>query len=115
MITDFCGYFDYDFLLAYHWIGLKLFRHPVIEFFAKGVGFSRRAYKDLSNEFTYTDSAMGPFMLTVRITTSLTAFDEREIMYLAATNAGWLPSLANKGICYVHYSTNRVRRQFGLD
>ena len=75
MITDFCGYFDYDFLLAYHWIGLKLFRHPAIEFFAKGVGFSRRAYKDLSNEFTCTDSAMGPFMLTVGITTSLTAFD----------------------------------------
>jgi len=58
---------------------------------------------------------MGPYMLVVGTTTSLTAFDEREIMYLAATNAGWLPYLVDEGIRYVHYSTNRVKRQFGLN
>ena len=52
-------------------------------------------------------------MLAVGTTTSLTAFDEREIMYLATTNAGWLPYLVDEGIRYVHYSTNRVKRQFG--
>ena len=34
---------------------------------------------------------------------------------LAATNAGWLPYLADEGIRFVHYPANRVRRQFGLD
>ena len=34
---------------------------------------------------------------------------------MAATNAGWLPYLTNDGIRFVHYSTDRVRRQFGLD
>ena len=54
-------------------------------------------------------------MATTGTTTPLTAFDGRGITSLAATNAKWLPYLADKGICYVHYSTNRVRRQFGLD
>ena len=54
-------------------------------------------------------------MATTGTTTPLTAFDKRRITYLAATNVGWLPYLANEGICFVHYSANRVRRQFGLD
>ena len=58
---------------------------------------------------------MGPFMATAGTTTPLTAFDERGITYLAATNARWLPYLAKEGIMYVHYSAYRVRRQFGLD
>ena len=45
----------------------------------------------------------------------LTAFDKRGITYLAATNAGWLPYLTSEGIRFVHYSTNRVGRQVGLD
>ena len=53
-------------------------------------------------------------MATTRTTTLLNAFDEREITYLATTNAGWLPYLANEGICYVHYSANRVSKQFKL-
>ena len=94
---------------------MKLFGHPTVEFFDKGVGFSWRAYRDLGNGFTYADSAIGPFMATAGTTTPLTAFDERAIMYLAAINAGWLPYLADEGIRYVHYYANRVRRQFGLD
>ena len=39
VITVFCGHFVSDFLSAYHWVGLKLFGHPAIEFFDKGVGF----------------------------------------------------------------------------
>jgi len=58
---------------------------------------------------------MGPFVDTARTTTSLIAFDERGITYLAATNAGWLPYLADEGIQFVHYSTNRLRRQFRPD
>ena len=54
-------------------------------------------------------------MATVGTTTPLTAFDERRITYLAATNARWLPYLAEEGIWCVHYSAYRVRRQFGLD
>ena len=54
-------------------------------------------------------------MATTGTTTPLTAFDEKGITYLAATNARWLPYLADEGICFVHDSANRVRRQFGLD
>ena len=64
---------------------------------------------------TRVDSVMGPFTDTAGITTSLTAFDEREIIYLTATNAGWLSYLADKGVQFVHYFANRVRKQFGLD
>ena len=45
----------------------------------------------------------------------MAGFDETRITYLAATNAEWLPYLADKGIMFVHYLANRVRRQFGLD
>ena len=45
----------------------------------------------------------------------LIGFDETGITYLAATNAGWLPYLADEGIRFIHYPANRVRRQFGLD
>jgi len=58
---------------------------------------------------------MGPFVDTVGTTTPLTGFDERGITYLAATNARWLPYLADEGVRFVHCSTDRVRRQFGLD
>ena len=88
MITDFYGRFISDFPLAYHWVGLKPFRHPTIEFFDKGVGFSWRAYKGLSSGFTCANSVMGPFTDTVGTTTPLTTFDENGITYLATTNAG---------------------------
>ena len=52
---------------------------------------------------------------TVGTTTPLTGFDEIGITYLAATNAGWLPCLVNEGVRFVHYPTNQVKRQFGLD
>ena len=58
---------------------------------------------------------MGLFVDTVETTTPLTSFDEAGITYLAVTNARWLPYLADKGIRFVHYPANRVRRQFGLD
>ena len=61
------------------------------------------------------DSAIGLFVETVGTTTPLVGFDETGITYLAATNSGWLPYLADEGIRLFHYSTNRVRRQFGLD
>ena len=65
--------------------------------------------------YTCVDFAMGLFVDTVGNTTPLTSFDETGITYLAATNAGWLPYLANEGIKFVHYPANRVRIQFGLD
>ena len=58
---------------------------------------------------------MGLFVNTVGTTTPLTSFNETGIIYLAATNTGWLPYLADEGIRFVHYPANRVRRQFGLD
>ena len=58
---------------------------------------------------------MGSFVDTVGTTTPLAGFDEIGITYLAATNAGWLPYLADEGVRFVHYPANRVRRQFGLD
>ena len=58
---------------------------------------------------------MGSFVDTVGTTTPLVGFDEIGITYLVATNAGWLPYLADEGVRFVHYPANRVRRQFGLD
>ena len=58
---------------------------------------------------------MGSFIDTIGATSPLVSFDETRITYLAATNAGWLPYLADEGIRFVHYPANRVRRQFGLD
>ena len=54
-------------------------------------------------------------MVTARTTTPLTAFDERDIMYLVATNARWMPYLADEEVRFVHYSSYKVRRQFRLD
>ena len=65
--------------------------------------------------YTCTDSVMGPFVDTAGTTTPLTSFEERGITYLAATNAEWLPYLADEGLRFVYYPTNRVRRQFRLD
>ena len=81
---------------------MKLFGHSTIEFFDKGVGFSGRAYRDLSNGFTCADSATGSFMATAGTTTPLIAFDEKGITYLAATYMGWLPYLVDEDIYYVH-------------
>ena len=58
---------------------------------------------------------MGSFVDATGPTTLLIAFDERGITYLATTNVGWLPYLFDEGVRFVHYSANRVRRQFGLD
>ena len=58
---------------------------------------------------------IGPFIDTAGTTTPLTSFDERGITYLATTNAGWLPYLADKGVRFIHYSADRVKRQFRLD
>ena len=70
---------------------------------------------NLGMGYTCADSVMGPFVDTVETTTPLTGFEERRITYLVATNARWLPYLADEGIRFVHYPANRVRRQFGLD
>ena len=113
--TDFCDHFVSNFPLAYRWVGLNPFGDPVMGFFDKGVGFCWRAYKNLGIGYTCANAVMGPFTNTTWTTTLLTAFDERGITYLAATNAGWLPYLADEGIRFVHYFANRVRRQFGLD
>ena len=53
---------------------------------------------------------MGSFVDTIGTTTPLVSFDETVITYLAATNARWLPYLADEGIRFVHYLANRVRR-----
>ena len=58
---------------------------------------------------------MGQFVDMAGTTTPLVGFEERGITYLVATNAGWLPYLADEGIRFVHYLANQVRRQFGLD
>ena len=34
---------------------------------------------------------------------------------MAAANARWQLYLIDEGVRFVHYSTNKVRRQFGLD
>ena len=110
VITDFCGQFKSNFSLAFRWVGLKPIGHPTVEFFDRGVGFSWKAYRSLGTSFTCVDSVMGPFIDTAGTTTPLTGFDERGITYLAATNAGWLPYLADEGVRFVHYFADRVRR-----
>ncbi|XP_023897991.1 uncharacterized protein LOC112009870 [Quercus suber] len=115
VITDFCGRFESDFPLAFHWSGLKPIGHLVVKSFDSGIDFSWRAYKNLGKGYTCIDSAMDSFTDTIVTTTPLAGFDEMGITYLAATNVGWLPFLANEGIRFVHYLANRVRRQFGLD
>ena len=69
----------------------------------------------MSIGFTCADSVMAPFTNITGTTTPLIGFNERGITYLVATNAGWLPCLPYEGIRFMHYSANRVRRQFGLD
>ena len=115
IITDFYARFEYDFPLAFHRVVLKPIGHLAVEFFDKGVGFSWRVCRNLGTSFTCADSAMGPFVDTVGTTTPLTDFKKRGITYLATTNARWLPYLADEGVRFVHYSTSRVWRQFGLD
>ena len=114
VIIDFCGQFMFDFPLAFCWVALKPFGHPLVEFFDKGVGFCWRAYRNLGIGYTCADF-VGSFVDAVGTNTPLTSFDERGITYLATTNAGWLPYLADKGIRFLHYSADKVRRQFGLD
>ena len=94
---------------------MKPIDHYAIESFDQGIKFSWRAYRELGTGYTCVDSAMGLFVDTVGTTTPLTGFDETRITYLAATNVGWLPYLADEGIRFVHYHANWVRRQFGLD
>jgi len=65
--------------------------------------------------YTCADSVMVPFVNIAGTTAPLTSFEERGITYLAATNTEWLPYLADEGLRFVHYPTNRVRRQFRLD
>ena len=94
---------------------MKPIGHSAVESFDRGIGFSWRAYRNLGISYTCVDSTMGLFVDTTGTTTPLTSFDEAGITYLAATNAGWLPYLADEGMRFVHYPANRVRRQFGLD
>ena len=115
VITDFCGRFESDFPLAFRWFGLKPIGYSVVESFDESVGFSWRAYRNLGADYNCTDSVMGSFVDTVGTTTPLVSFDETGITYLIATNAGWLPYLADEGIRFVHYPANQVRRQFGLE
>lgn len=65
---------------------------------------------NLGNGFTCANLVIGPFADTAGITTPLTTFNERGITYLAATNDGCLSYLADEGILFMHYSTNRVKR-----
>ena len=102
--------FELNFPLAFRWVGLKPIDHSAVESFDQGVGFSWIAYRKLGADYTCVDSVMGLFIDPAGTTTPLTGFDEIEITYLAATNAGWLRYLANKGIRFVHYPANRVRR-----
>ena len=89
---------------------MKPINYSVVESFNEGVGFSWRAYRHLSTSYTCMVSAMGSFVDTVGTTTPLAGFDEIGITYLVATNAGWLPYLADEGVRFVHYLANRVRR-----
>ena len=115
VITDFCNRFEFDFSLAFRWSSLKTIDHFAIESFDKGIGFYWRAYRNLGTGYTCADSVIGLFVNTTGTTTPLTNFKETGITYLAATNAGWLPYLADEGLRFVYYPANRVRRQFGLD
>ena len=107
-----------DLSLTFRWVDLKPIDHSAVEFFDKGVGFSWRAYRNLGTGYTCADSVMDPFIDIARTTTPLTGFKERGITYLpnlAATNVGWLPNLADKGIRFMYYPTNKMRRQIKLD
>ena len=88
MITNFYGRFEFDFPIAFRWSGLKPIGFSVVESFDEGVGFSWRAYRNLSADYTCADFVMGSFVDTVRTTTPLVSFDEIGITYLAAINAG---------------------------
>ena len=69
-----------------------------LNIFDEGVGFSWTAYRNLGTDYTCADSVMGSFVDTVGTTTPLVSFDETEITYLVATNAGWLPYLVDEGL-----------------
>ena len=94
---------------------MKPIGHLAVKFFDKGVECFWKAYRNLGTGYTCADSLMGPFVDIVGTTAPLTGFEERAITYLVATNAGWLPYLADEDVRFVNYPTNRVRRQFGLD
>ena len=61
---------------------------------------------NLGSGYTCVDFAMGLFVDAVGTTTPLTGFNATGITYLAATNARWLPYLADEGIRFVHYPAN---------
>ena len=84
--------------MAFCWVGLKPIRLSTVESFDQGVGFSWRAYRNLGTGYTCVNSAMGLFVDTAGTTTPFTDFDEARITYLVATNAGWLPYLADEGM-----------------
>ena len=107
--------FTVDLSLIFRWSGLKPIGYSVVESFDEGVGFSWRAYRNLGANYTCIDSAMSSFVDIVGTTTPLASFNEMGITYLVAINARWLPYLDDEGIRFIHYPTNRVRRQFGLD
>ena len=106
MITDFCGRFESNFPLAFRWSGLNPIGYSMVESFDESVGFSWRAYRNLGADYTCVDSVLGSFVDTVGTTTPLVSFDETGITYLATTNAGWLPYLANEDVRFVHYPAN---------
>ena len=115
VITNFCSRFESDFPLAFHWSGLKPIDYSVVESFDKGIRFSWRAFRNLGVGYTCVDSVMGLFVDITGTTIPLTDFEEIGIIYLATTNVGWLPYLANKGLKFMHYPANWVKRQFRLD
>ena len=64
VIIDFCGRFEFNFPLAFRWVGLKPIDHSAVEFFDKGVEFSWRVYRNLGT-VTHAQILLWAHLLTL--------------------------------------------------
>ena len=64
VITNFGGRFEFNFPLAFRWVGLKPIDHSAIEFFDKGVEFSWRVYRNLGT-VTHAQILLWAHLLTL--------------------------------------------------
>ena len=74
---------------------MKPFGHPTIEFLDKGVGFSWRAYRDLSNGFTCANSVIGSMSQTTKPKSAKKGDDFSDTCSDIIPYKGGLPPISN--------------------
>ena len=108
------GDFQGDVPVVYRWVGSKFYDHSLIPSLDSESQVCWRPYGVTHRGFAY-ESVMSEFRNVEAQDYTLIAGDVRSLIYLSATNAGWLPVLSSSRLQFIAYSAHRVRRQFGFD